>query len=371
MSPLVPEAPPQSFGRFFLPGPTEVRPPVLEAQNRAMISHRGPANHELMGELQVGLQEVFQTERSVFISTSSATGLMEAAVRNGAHRRVLSLVCGAFSGRFANIAEQCGKDVDRVAAGWGSANTAEQLRDALESGGPYDAVTAVHSETSTGALNDIEALAAVMEDYPDTVLLVDSVTGIGGAEMRPDAWGVDFVLTGSHKALAVPPGLAFGVASEAMMERARTVEGRGMYFDLVAFDRKIAKLQTPNTPAVPVMYALAEQLRHIRSETMEVRWARHTAMAERTWSWVDGMRAEGVEVCVFAEEGSRSPTVTCIALPTGTAGPGVVAAMKERDWVLGGGYGDLAPTCIRIGHMGDHTRDKLDELLDDLADVLT
>jgi len=368
---LVPEVPPQSFGRFFLPGPTEVRPPVLEAQNRAMISHRGPVMDEFMGELQVGLQEVFQTERRVFISTSSATGLMEAAVRNGAHRRILSLVCGAFSGRFARIAEQSGKEVDRVGVDWGSANTAEQLRDALESGGPYDAVTAVHSETSTGALNDIEALGAVVADHPDTLLLVDSVTGIGGAEMRPDDWGVDFVLTGSQKALAVPPGLAFGVASEAMIERAETVEGRGMYFDLVAFDRKIAKLQTPNTPAVSVMYALAEQLRYIRSETMEARWARHAALAERTWSWVDERRDEGVEACVFAEEGSRSPTVTCIALPTGTAGPDVVKAMAERDWVIGGGYGDLEPTCIRVGHMGDHTMDELDALLDDLADVLT
>jgi len=254
---------------------------------------------------------------------------------------------------------------------WGSANTAEQLRDALESGGPYDAVTAVHSETSTGALNDIEALGAVVADHPDTLLLVDSVTGIGGAEMRPDDWGVDFVLTGSQKALAVPPGLAFGVASEAMIERAETVEGRGMYFDLVAFDRKIAKLQTPNTPAVSVMYALAEQLRYIRSETMEARWARHAALAERTWSWVDEMRDEGVEACVFAEEGSRSPTVSCIALPTGTAGPDVVEAMAERDWVIGGGYGRLEPTCIRVGHMGDHTMDELNELLDDLADVLT
>lgn len=369
MSTLVPEAPPQQFGRFFLPGPTEVRPRVLEAQNRAMIGHRGPAIVELMEELQAGLQEVFTTERPVLVSTSSATGLMEAAVRNAASGRVLSLVNGAFSGRFAKIARLCGLEVDEVAVEWGGHHTPDQLADALESG-TYDAVTVVHSETSTGALQDLAALSAVVDDHPETLLLVDSVTGAGGAEMRADAWGLDFVLTGSQKALAAPPGLAFGVASREMLARAATIEGRGMYFDLVAFADKMEKLQTPNTPAVSLMYALAEQLRYIRDETVEARWARHEAMAERTYAWVEEMKEKGVGLSILADQGHRSPTVTCIELPDGLGGPQVVKAMAERDWVIGGGYGKLKATHIRIGHMGDHTVDALDELLADLAEVL-
>lgn len=369
MSTLVPEAPPSEFGRFFLPGPTEVRPPVLEAQNRAMIGHRGPAIEELMGEIQDGLKEVFVTRRPVLVSSSSATGLMEAAVRNAASGRVLSLVNGAFSGRFAKIARLCGLEVDEVAVEWGGHHTPDQLADALESG-TYDAVTVVHSETSTGALQDLPALAAVVADHPETLLLVDSVTGCGGAELRTDEWGLDFVLTGSQKALAVPPGLAFGVASQEMMARAATLEGRGMYFDLVAFADKMEKLQTPNTPAVSLLYALAEQLRYIRNETMPARWARHRAMAERTWAWVDEMGGKGVELAVLADEGHRSPTVTCVRLPEGITGPEVVKGMAERGWVIGGGYGKLKATHVRIGHMGDHTVDELNGLLADLEEVL-
>lgn len=369
MSTLVPEAPPQAFGRFFLPGPTEVRPPVLAAQNRPVIGHRGPAVEQLMGELQDGLKEVFVTRRPVLLSTSSATGLMEAGVRNAASGRVLSLVNGAFSGRFAEIARLCGLQVDEVAVEWGGHHTPDQVADALKSG-TYDAVTVVHSETSTGALQDLPALSAVVADHPETLLLVDSVTGAGGAELRTDEWGLDFVLTGSQKALAVPPGLAFGVASQAMMARAATLEGRGMYFDLVSFADKMEKLQTPNTPAVSLMYALAEQLRFIRAETMEARWARHRAMAERTWAWVEEMRAEGVELSILADEGYRSPTVTCIGLPDGITGPEVVKGAAERGWVIGGGYGKLKATHVRIGHMGDHTVEELDGLLAVLEAVL-
>ncbi len=366
---LVPEAPPQEFGRFFLPGPTEVRRPVLEAQNRAMIGHRGPAIGELMGELQDGLKEVFVTERPVLISTSSATGLMEAAIRNGASGRVLSLVNGAFSGRFAKIARLCGLEVDEVAVEWGATHEPDQLADAL-AGGSYDAVTVVHSETSTGALQDLDALGEVLREHPDTFLLVDSVTGVGGAEMRADEWCLDFVLTGSQKALAVPPGLAFGVASKRLLDRAATLPGRGMYFDLVAFAEKMEKLQTTTTPAVSLMYALAEQLRHIREETMEARWARHRAMAERTWAWVDEMNEEGAGLTILAEEGHRSPTVTCIGLPERLTGPEVVKAMADRGWVIGGGYGKLKPDHVRIGHMGDHTVEGLDVLLGELTEVV-
>ncbi len=359
-----------TFGRFFLPGPTEVRPQILEEQVRPMIGHRGPAIGGLMEEIQAGLKLVFLTRRPVLVSSSSATGLMEAAVRNGARRKVLALVNGAFSGRFAHIAESCGLEVDRLEIPWGTAHDPEAVAQALD-GGDYDAVTVVHSETSTGALNPLPELAAVVARREDIVLLVDSVTGVGGAEVRADAWGLDFVLTGSQKALALPPGLAFGVASEEMMRRSRAAVAKGVYFDLVAFEENLAKLQTPNTPALTLLYALRAQLRSIEVETMEARWARHMAMAQRTWAWVRGLKEEtGRDFRVLAPEGARSPTVTAIALPDGVSGPAVVEAMRHRGWVIGGGYGKLKPSSIRIGHMGDHTVAELEELLGDLTEVL-
>ncbi len=203
MSQTATSAPPK-FGRFFLPGPTEVHPDVLEAQAKPMIGHRGAGIQELMGRLQEGLKALFVTERPVFISTSSATGLMEAGARNAGRKKVLSVVNGAFSERYGDIAEACGLEVDRYEVAWGEHNDPEEVARRLASG-DYDTVTVAHSETSTGVLNDIAAIARVVNEADDVVLLVDSVTGLGGAEVRADAWGIDYVLTGSQKALALPP----------------------------------------------------------------------------------------------------------------------------------------------------------------------
>lgn len=357
-------------GHFFLPGPTEVHLDVLAAQNHSVISHRGAGIQKLMESMQIGLKSVFMTERSVFVSTSSATGLMEAAIRNGVRRKVLCLVNGAFSQRFVEIAMACEREVETMEVEWGQTIDLGLLRDRLATGG-FDAVTVVHSETSTGVLHDLAAISAVVREFDDVLLLVDSVTGAGGAELRTDDWQLDFVLTGSHKALAMPPGLSFGVASERMMDRARTLPGRGMYFDLVAFEENVAQYQTPTTPAVTLMYAAAEQLGRISAETMPSRWARHQEMSAQTYAWIEAMVAKGVGLTVLAPEGSRSPTVTCLRLPEGSDGPGVVKAMKERGFVIGGGYGKLKPDTFRIGHMGDHTPDELAIVLHTLTEVFS
>lgn len=358
------------YGRFFLPGPTEVHPDVLAAQARPMIGHRGAESQAFMAGIHRRLEEVFFTERPVFVSTSSATGLMEAALRNAGRSRILSLVNGAFSQRFADIATACGFEVDTLDVPWGEAHDPTEVSEKL-AGASYDAVTMVHSETSTGVLNDVRSLAAAVREAGDAVVLVDSVSGFGAADIRPDAWGLDFLLTGSQKAFALPPGLAFGVASERMMERAADAPRRGYYFDLEFFARNHAKDQTTTTPALSVLYALDVQLDRMLAEGMEARWARHRAMAERCWAWVDEMRDRGVELAVMAPEGSRSPAVTAVRTPEGVTGPEVTKAVAERGWIIGGGYGKLKPDSFRIGHMGDHTLDQLDDLLDVLEEVLS
>lgn len=358
------------YGRFFLPGPTEVHPDVLAAQSRPMMGHRGAAAQAFWRGLHDRLQKVFMTGRPVFISTSSATGLMEAAVRNAGRERILSLVNGAFSQRFADIGRACGFEVDTVDVPWGGAHDPDVVRARLAERS-YDAVTMVHSETSTGVLNDIPALAATVREFDDTLVLVDSVTGFGAAEVRPDAWGVDFLLTGSQKAFALPPGLSFGVASARMMERAATAPRRGYYFDLELFAGNAGKDQATTTPAISVLYALDVQLDRMMSEGMESRWARHRGMAERTWAWVEERSASGVGLSVMAPEGFRSPAVTAVRTPEGVTGPEVTAAVAERGWVVGGGYGKLRPETFRIGHMGDHTIDELEGLLAVLTEVLT
>lgn len=359
-----------SFGRFFLPGPTEVLSEILAAQQRPMIGHRGKGMEQLIAGMMPGLMRIFRTTRPVYISSSSATGLMEASIRNAGGARVLSLVNGAFSERFFKIAQANGVQADALEVPAGQVHTPELLEAALRKQ-HYDAVTVVHSETSTGALNPIEELAAVAHRTGDTVLLVDSVTGVAGAPVETDAWQLDFVLTGSQKALALPPGLALGVANERILTRARAACNRGIYFDLVEFENYIRKNQTPNTPALSLMYALAAQVERIERETIEARWARHAAMAERTWRWAAERTAAGVPVAVLAPEGFRSPTVTCLTMPAGRKGSEVNEAMKARGFVISAGYGSLKDATIRIGHMGDHTVAELDILLAALTEVLS
>jgi aspartate aminotransferase-like enzyme len=359
----------EAFGRFFLPGPSEVHPTVLDAQRTPMIGHRGKAMEELFSRLQAGLKPIFRTARPVYISSSSATGLMEGAVRNGARHRVLSLVNGAFSERFHGIAVACGLSADRLDVPWGEAHAPEMLEEKLRRGS-YDAVTVVHSETSTGVLNPIEELTLVAHAAGDVAILVDSVSGIAGTAVETDGWGLDFVLTGSQKAFALPPGLAFGVATEHLLARAKASSSRGTYFDFIEFEKNCRSNQTPNTPALSLLYALDVQLERIMAEGIEERWARHSRMARRTWTWVEEMWDAGLKVSLPVGERFRSPTVTCIALPSERKGPEVVAALAQRGFVIATGYGKLKDTQLRIGHMGDHTVAELEVLLDALEEVL-
>jgi aspartate aminotransferase-like enzyme len=229
--------------------PTEVLPEVAKAQDQPMIGHRGAKTEALLARLDEPLKAAFRTKQPVYIAATSATGLMEAAIRNGVRRKVLCLVNGSFSERFAKIATACGKEVVKAEVPLGQAFEAVAVNGLLDSSGA-DAVTLAHSETSTGVLNPIADIAKVVLAKPDVMYLVDAVTSLGGSPVETDAWGLDFVLTGSQKAFALPPGLAFGVASPRLLERAKALPNRGIYLDLIAYDTAIRKRQTPYTPAL-------------------------------------------------------------------------------------------------------------------------
>ena len=348
------------FGRFFLPGPTEVHPDVLQAMLQPMIPHRGEAMSRLMDALQPGLRELFGTGRPVFLAACSATGLMEAGIRAlPAGGGVLALVNGAFSERYARIAEACGHPVHRLRVEWGKVHDAEDLRNHLAAKGDYAAITVVHSETSTGALQDLAALRSAAGSTP---LLVDSVTGFGATPVNFDATGLAYICTGSQKALALPPGLALAVASEELLALAPERRDRGLYLDLHAFEKQ----QPPFTPALPQLYALRVQLERIAREGVAARYERHTAMARRTWEW-----AANAGLTVLAPMGARSPSVTCIRLPEPLTGPEMARRLAERGFVIGTGYGRLKQETFRIGHMGDQNVETLDRLLEACDAALT
>ncbi len=357
------------FGTFFLPGPTEVRLEVLEAMLAPMLPHRGAAFEHMFARIVTSLQAIFRTTRPVYVSTSSATGFMEMAVRCAPPGPVLSLVNGAFSERFADIARSCARDVDVVSAAWGDIVSLEHVETALRAR-RYVALTVVHSETSTGALTPLEPLAQLARAH-DVLVLVDSVTGIAGAPVETDAWDLDVVLTGSQKALALPPGLAFAAVSERFLQRAHLATARGRYFDVLEFEQYVKKNQTPNTPAISLLYATLLQCEAIASDGVEQRWLRHAALQHATEQWVAQTRETlDIELCIYARAGHRSPTVSAIALPTHLSGDALVRAVAQRGFVIGGGYGKLKATSFRIGHMGDHSVDGVRRCLDAVADAL-
>jgi aspartate aminotransferase-like enzyme len=359
----------KTFGTFFLPGPTEVREEVMAAMMRPMIPHRGPEFEQLFERLQQGLRPVFKTERPVYISSSSATGMMEGAIRCAPPGRILCLVNGAFSERFAHIASMCGRDVDRYDVAWGQIHTIPQLEERL-SIRKYSAITVVHSETSTGALNDVRAVSDCAHRR-GIFCLIDSVSGLAGAELYFDEWNLDYVLTGSQKALALPPGLSFAVASSAYVDQANGTPGRGVYFDLVELDAYARRNQTPSTPALSLLYALEVQLQSIAAEGLEARWARHRAMATRTQEWITKISDEtGKRLVNIAPLGFQSPTVSAIRLPADLPADGFTAAVAKRGIVVGTGYGKLKPSTFRIGHMGDHNVETVERCLAACSSVL-
>jgi aspartate aminotransferase-like enzyme len=356
------------FGTFFLPGPTEVRPAIRQAMAGPMVSHRGPEFRAMVARAQAGLRVVFGTERPVFIATSSATGLMEAAIRNAPAGRVLALVNGAFSERFANVGEACGRVVDRYEVPWGDVHDAAEVTSRARAGG-HSVVSVVHSETSTGALNDVRAISDAAHAV-GAVCVIDSVSGVRGAELRFDEWRLDYVFTGSQKAMALPPGLAFAVASDRFLASGER-DRRGVYFDLAEFAASAARDEAPNTPAISLYYALNLQLESVLAEGMAAGWARHAAMSARTADWAAQLQAKtGIPLAPLARAGQRSPTVTAIVTPPGATPESIVHRVADRGYTIGGGYGKLKGSTVRIGHMGDHTLDGLDGCLDACAEVL-
>jgi len=344
---------------MFIPGPVDVDPEVMEAQTKPMIPHRSAEFDDFFRGTEAKLKKVFLTETRVFQPPASGTGMQEAGIRNLVQKDVLSCVNGAFSQRWYQVAIDNGKQADRLDAAWGDIHTPEMLEDALKKK-TYEAVTIVHNETSTGVENPLKELAAVVHKVsPDTLILVDAVSSLGGVKIETDAWGLDFVLTSSQKCLALPPGMSFAAVSDRAMAKAETVQNRGWYFDLLRLEKHRVKNSTPMTPAMSLIWALDVQLNHMLAEGLDARYARHAAMAERMQSWAF---EHGMEP--LAPEGYRSKTVSTIRNLRGVD----IAALNEflltKGMRIANGYGDLKNKTFRIAHMGETQMHHIDELLD-------
>lgn len=341
-----------------------MRGDVLQSLTGPMMGHRSPRFKELYASLVPRLQRVFRTQGDVLIASGSATLIMESAVISTVDSKVLNLTCGAFSERWHAISKAVGKDADRVEVPWGHAVDPELVRQALRRK-RYEAVTTVHSETSTGVLNPIQEIAEVVREESDALVLVDTVSSLGGARVEVDAWGLDVVLASTQKALAVPPGLTLFSLSERAAERAEAIENRGFYTDFIRYRDQHRKFGTVTTPALPVLYALDLQLDVIQEEGMEARWERHLGLQAMTSKWA---RSQGHDYA--SQEGVRSPTISCLRSPENLSAPELVLALAERGVVVGGGYGSWKPETFRIGHMGEVRGRDLEQLFATINEIV-
>jgi len=347
--------------KLHIPGPVEVSEKTFRAFRSPIIGHRGQGFKDLYAKIQPQLQALFYTKQLVHLSTSSAWGVMEGAIRNLVSKKVLNCMCGAFSDKWFEVSKRCGKEAEALQVPWGSPIRAGQV-DARLASGQFDALTLIHNETSTGVMSPLEEIAALKRKYPDVMFIVDAVSSLSATKIEFEALGIDVLLTGTQKALALPPGMALFVCSPAALARAATMKDRGYYFDFVEFQKNAQQNMTPSTPSIGHVYALASKLEDIFSEGLAVRYARHRQLAEMTRAW-----AARYGFTLFPEPGFESVTLTCVnngARPGGRVVdvPRLQKLVKDQGFLIDGGYGKIKGTTFRISNMGDETEATMDQL---------
>jgi len=351
--------------KLFIPGPVDIAPETYAAMAEPMIGHRGKDFEELYASIQPALKQIAGTERNVYLSTSSAWGVMEAAIRNLVQTKVLNLCCGAFSDKWYGVAKSCGKNAEKIQVEWGEAIDPEVVRAKLAEGG-FDTVTLVHNETSTGVMNPLKEIAEVVKSFDDVLLVVDTVSSFSAVPTPMDEYGIDVLLAGVQKALALPPGLAIFGVSEAALERAKTTEGRGYYFDFLEFAKADAGNNTPSTPTIALLYALREKVNSIINEGLENRYARHAKLNGMLVAWAEKHGFEN-----FAPVGHESKTLLCIKNNKEIDVSGFVKAVRAKhNMLINGGYGKVKGLTFRLSNMGNETEATIQELIDALDDVI-
>lgn len=347
--------------KLHIPGPVEVSEKTFRAFCRPMIGHRGQGFKDLYARIQPQLQQLLSTRQLVYISTSSAWGVMEGAIRNLVTKKVLNCMCGAFSDKWLDVSRRCGKEAEALQVPWGSPIRPEDIDKKL-AGGQFDALTIIHNETSTGVMSPLAEVAALKKKYPDVMFIVDSVSSMSAVPLKFDELGIDVLLAGTQKAFALPPGTALFACSSAALAKAVTMKDRGYYFDFVEFQKNAEQSMTPSTPSIGHVHALESKLEDMFAEGLETRYARHRRTNQMTREW-----AARHGFTLFPEKGFESITLTCVnngAKPGGRTVdvPKLQKQVKDAGFLIDGGYGKIKGTTFRISNMGDETEATMGEL---------
>ncbi|MGL5766264.1 MAG: pyridoxal-phosphate-dependent aminotransferase family protein [Sarcina sp.] len=352
--------------KLFIPGPVDVRPDVLEKMALPMIGHRGKDASILQRRISENLRKVLFTNSEILLSSSSGTGLMEGAIRSCTAKKAAVFSIGAFGNRWYEIAVSNNVPADKFECEWGKALRPEEV-DKILSTGEYDLVAITHNETSTGVMNPIEEIGEVVKRYPEVVFCVDAVSSALGSKIEVDKIGIDILVTSTQKCIGLPPGMAICTFSDKARERAKTVENRGTYLDLLTLDKYIQKkdYQYPSTPSLSHMYALDYQLDYIVNiEGIENRFNRHKEMAKIVREWAEKYFE------IFSEEGYHSNTLTNIKNVRNINVGDLNKELGKRNMTLSNGYGKLKEKTFRIAHMADCRILDIKELLCSIDDIL-
>src|SRR5947207_5940911 len=351
--------------KLFIPGPVEVSEKTWKAFAHPLIGHRSEDFKNLYREIHPKLQTLFDTKQPVFLSTSSAWGVMEASIRNLVNRGVLCCMCGAFSDKWFDVAKRCGKNAEPLQVEWGKHIDQKDLDRQLATG-KFDTVTLIHSETSTGVMNPLGEICCVLAKYPEVALIVDTVSSFSAMKIDMDPLGIDVMLTGAQKALALPPGFSLFSVSEKAFARAEKIDDRGYYFDFLEFKKQQAEWMTPTTPSIGHIFALQSKLDEIFEEGLDARFARHARTNALVHDWV---RRAGFDF--FAEEGFRTKTLTCVRNNRDIDVAKLVRDLRQKHHlVIDGGYGPIKGQTFRLSNMGDETEETVSHLLGCLDDCL-
>ena len=333
---------------LMAPGPTPVPPEALAASAAPIIHHRGPDFRALMTRTLSRLQPVCATQNDVLLFTASGSGAFESALVNllSPGERVLVVTAGAFGDRWCQLAAAFGVEVDELRYAWGETPQPDDLRSRLAETGA-EVVIVVHSETSTGVVADVQALATVAR-AAGALVIVDAVSSLGAVPLETDAWGIDVVVSGSQKALMTPPGLSLTTVSEPAWERSRRSTMPRYYFDWRRMQAALETGSTPFTPAVSIVAALDVSLGLILDEGLEAAFARHAALGR---ACREGAKAMGLEL--FSPDEERSAVVTAILVPDGVDAKALVLELRDRFGItVAGAHGELGSRMFRIGHIG-------------------
>lgn len=355
--------------KLHIPGPVEVSEKTFKAFCTPMIGHRGQGFKDLYAKIQPQLQQLLSTKQLVYLSTSSAWGVMEGAIRNLVQKKVLNCMCGAFSDKWFDVSKKCGKQAEALQVEWGSPIRAEAVDKKLATG-EFDALTLIHNETSTGVMSPLAEIAALKKKYPDVTFIVDAVSSMTAVPLNFDELGIDVLLAGTQKAFALPPGLAVFVVSPAALAKAANAKDRGYYFDILEFQKNAEQSMTPSTPSISHIYALSSKLDEFFAEGLENRYARHKKTNALVHAW-----AAKHGFTLYPEKGFESVTLTCVnngAKPGGrtTDVAKLQKLVKERGFLIDGGYGKIKGTTFRLSNMGDETEATMNQLIGALDEAL-